>query len=172
MRRLSPLLALLAIAALTIPVAASPPGKLRTFGTGDVNLTGPVSATLVNAAGEYSGVYLNSRGRSAKPIGSVSFSFDYSGDTAGGAPRFSIPVSTDRDKAVEGYAFLDAINCGNTGTVSTTSASCTVFFGNEVFTNWAAFAAEHPTYRIPQAAIPFVIADQPGTYVITDIDLR
>ena len=26
--------------------------------------------------------------------------------------------------------------------------------------------------RIPPGSIPFVIADQPGTYVITDIDLR
>lgn len=74
--------------------------------------------------------------------------------------------------AVEGYAFLDAINCGNTGTVSTTSAACAVFFGSESFANWAAFAAAHPTYRIPAASIPFVIADEPGTYEITDIDLR
>ncbi|HEU4918107.1 MAG TPA: hypothetical protein VFT20_00105 [Candidatus Limnocylindrales bacterium] len=172
MRRLSPLLAVIAIAALTIPVAAAPSGQLRTFGTGDVNLTGPDGATLVNDTGEYSGVYLNSKSQSAKPIGSVSFSFDYSGDIAGGAPRFSIPVTIDGDKAEEGYAFLDAINCGNTGTVSTTSPTCAVFFGSEAFPNWAAFAAAHPTYRIPPASIPFVIADQPGTYVITGIDLR
>ncbi len=170
MRRLSPLLAVIAILALTIPAAASG-GDLRTFGTGDATVA-DASVTLVNGSGEYSGAYLSSRNASAKPIGSVSFSFDYSGDIAGGAPRFSIPVTTDGDKAEEGYAFLDAINCGDTGTVSTDSPTCTVFFGSEVFANWAAFVAAHPTYRIPPAGIPFVIADQPGTYVLTNVDHR
>lgn len=171
MRRLSPLLAIVAIATLAIPAMAAP-SKLQVFGTGDATVTGTASATLVNGPGEYSGVYLQSKSQSGKPIGNVSFSFDHAGDIAGGAPRFSIPVDTDGNGSVEGYAFLDVNGCGNTGTVSTTSSTCQVFFGGEAFANWAAFAAAHPTYRIAPGSIPFIIADQEGSYTITSIDLR
>ena len=170
MRRLTPLLALVAIAALAIPAMAAST-KLQAFGTGVVDITGPNSATLANDAGEYSGVYLASKSQSGKPIGSVSFSFTSSGDVAGGAPRFSIPIDTDGNSTVDGYAFLDVNGCGSS-TVSTDSATCTVYFGNETFANWAAFATAHPTYRIAPGSIPFIIADQPGNYVITGIDLR
>jgi hypothetical protein len=171
MRRLAPMLALLAIVAIAIPASAAPKSKLQIFGTGDVTIEGRNAATLVNDATEYSGVYLKAR-NGARRIGSVKFSFDYTRDIAGGAPRFSIPIDTNHDRTVEAYAFLDAINCGDTGTVSTTDANCKVFFGAETFDNWAAFAAAHPKYRIPPRAIPFVIADQPGTYVLSNIDLR
>jgi hypothetical protein len=52
----------------------------------------------------------------------------------------------------------------------TPTARC--FFQSEVFDNWTAFAQANPKYRIPPRAIPFIIADQEGTYHITDIDLR
>jgi hypothetical protein len=171
MRRLAPLLALVAILAIAIPAMAAPKSKLQTFGTGVVTIDGSNAATLTNDATEYSGVYLKARNGSRK-IASVKFSFDYTGDVAGGAPRFSIPIDTDHNRTVEAYAFLDAINCGSDGTVSTTDASCKVFFQAETFDNWAAFVAEHPKYRIPPRAIPFIIADQEGIYHITDIDLR
>ena len=124
-----------------------------------------------NDAGEYSGVYLKAR-NGARKVASVKFSSDYAGDTAGGAPRFTIPIDTDHDRTVDAYAFVDAINCGDHGTVSTTDADCKVFIGSEVFDNWAAFVAAHPTYRVPPRAIPFIIADQPGNYEIMNIDLR
>ena len=44
--------------------------------------------------------------------------------------------------------------------------------GLELFDNWAAFATAHPTYRIAPGTIPFMISDWPGTYVVSDIDLR
>jgi hypothetical protein len=176
MRRLAPMLALLAIVAIAIPASAAPKSKLQTFGTGDVTIEGRDAATLVNDATEYSGVYLKAH-NGARKIGSVKFSFDYSGTIAGGAPRFSIPIDTNHDRTVEAYAFLDANGCGATGTsgsgtVSTSDANCKVFFQAETFDNWAAFVAAHPKYRIPPRAIPFVIADQPGTYEISNIDLR
>jgi hypothetical protein len=171
MRRLAPLFALIAIVVIAIPATAAPKSKLQIFGTGGVTLEGSNAATLVNDTGEYSGVYLKAK-NGARRVRSVSFSFDYTGDIAGGAPRFSIPIDTNHDRTVDGYAFLDAINCGDTGTVSTTDANCKVFFQAETFDNWAAFAAAHPKYRIPPRAIPFVIADQPGTYEISNIDLR
>jgi hypothetical protein len=170
MRRLSVLIALIASIAIAAPALAAPPARLLTFGTGDATLMGLAAVTLENDAGEYSGVYLHAP-RTARPISSVSFSFTYSGTVAGGAPRFSIPIDTDGNGTVEGYAFIDALNCGNTGTVSTESATCQVFFGNDVYANWDAFVLANPTYRIPPGAVPFIIADQPGTYEIANIDL-
>jgi hypothetical protein len=171
MRRHAPLLALVAIVAIAIPASATPKSKLQTFGNGVVTIEGRDAATLVNDAGEYSGVYLKG-GHGSKALRSVKFSLSYDGTVAGGAPRFSIPIDTNHDGENDGYAFLDAINCGDLGTVSTTNADCKVFFGSEVFGNWAAFAEAHPRYRIPQQEIPFIIADQPGTYEISDIDLH
>ena len=46
----------------------------------------------------------------------------------GGSPRWSIPINTDQDGQVEGYAFIDANGCGNTGIVTTTSSACAVNF--------------------------------------------
>lgn len=175
MRRLAPAFALVVGLVLVIAFAgvstAAP--KFRSFGTGDVTLS-RTGARLVNGSGEYSGIYLRSRGNASKWVRSVHMSFDYAGDTAGGAPRFSIPLDTNRDRVVDGYAFLDALNCGDTGTVSTDDPDCKVFlnFSSETFDNWADLAATHPKWRIPARSIPFVIADQPGTYVLRHVDLR
>jgi hypothetical protein len=173
MRRLSLVIALFALVALAGTATAAPTSKLRTFGTGEVALTA-TGATLTNDPGEYSGVYLASKSRSGKRIASIHFSFEYSGAVAGGAPRFSIPLDTDRNGSLDGYAFLDALNCGNDGTVSTDAADCAVFlnFSSDWFVNWDAMVAAHPTWRIAPGKVPFVIADQPGTYVVTDVDLR
>lgn len=86
----------------------------------------------------------------------------------GGSPRWSIPISTGGSgNKVAGYAFLDAAGCGSTGTVSTASSSCPVNFQSIDYTNWAAFAATNPTYKIGNA-LPFVITDttEPGTTLI------
>jgi hypothetical protein len=160
--------------------ASASPNKLQTFGTGTVTVTGD-SATIVNAGGEYGGVYINSRSQGAKPLNAVHFSFVSTGDVAGGAPRFSIPIDTDgTGGTVEGYAFLDAAGCGATvgpnttasTTVDTASATCAVNFNSVDYANWDAFAAANPTYRTAPGAIPFIIADQAGTYTVSSIDLR
>ena len=167
MRRMSPLLALVALAALAGVASAAP--SLQAFGTGGVTIAGD-GATLVNDAGQYSGVYLKSKSQSSKALAAVDFSFEYAGATAGGAPRFSIPLNTGPDH----YAFIDALNCGTPGLVSTEDTTCKVFlnFSGESFANWNAFAAAHPTWKVASSGIPFVIADQPGEYVISDIVLR
>jgi len=175
MRRLSPALALvigLLLAIAFAGVATAAVSKFRSFGPGDVTLT-RTGARLVNDSGEYSGIYLRSRG-SAKSVKSVHMSFDYTGSVAGGAPRFSIPLDIDRDRTVDGYAFLDALNCGDTGSVSTDDDDCKVFlnFSSEWFVNWDALVAAHPSWRIPPRSIPFVIADQPGDYRVSNVDLR
>lgn len=168
---------LTAATVLGMPAAsAAPTQKLNSFGTGEVTIDGD-SATIVNDAGEYGGVYLSSRSMSAKPLQAVHFSFVSDGEVAGGAPRFSIPIDVDRNAGTDdGYAFLDVANCGD-GTdeaveVSTDNQECAVFYGQDSYANWAAFAKANPTYRIAPGVIPFVIADVPGQYSISHVDLR
>ena len=178
MRRLAFVFAVAAAMAVAGTAVAKQPSKLQTFGTGEATFNGG-TLTLDNGAGQYSGVYLKSTSRKARPIASVDFSFDYSGTIAGGAPRFSIPLDTNRNGRLDGYAFLDARNCGNSGTsgngtVSTEDGNCAVFlnFGNLSFANWDALVAAHRSWRVASGKVPFIIADQPGHYEISNIDLR
>jgi hypothetical protein len=170
----------LGIAALAIVVTASAAfaGKatLQTFGPGDVTLTGPDSARIVNDVNEYGGVYLKSKSNSGK-LADVDFSFTSTGDVTGGAPRFSLPIDDPATPAKgDGYAFMDAANCGGVSDsvieVGTDIATCPVFYGNGNWANWDAFVAANPTLRITPGAIPFIIADIPGDYEVSDIVLR
>jgi hypothetical protein len=162
--------------------ASASANKLQAFGTAVV--TGPDSATIVNTAADQSGgVFLNSRNMSGKPLNAISFSFVSTGDVAGGAPRFSIPIDADGNAStIEGYAFLDAAGCGATvgpnttvsTLVSTRVDTCQVSYNsqNYNYANWAAFAAANPTYRLDPGAIPFIIADVVGSYAVNSIDLH
>jgi hypothetical protein len=146
-------------------------GQLQAFGTGTVVITSADSATIVNTTGQYGGVFLNSKSQSAKPLNAVSFSFVSTGDVAGGAPRFSIPIDSGSTTVM--YAFLDVLGCGYAaGIVSTDLANCHVNFNSVDYANWDAFAAANPTYRIAPGFIPFIIADEPGSYAVNSIDLR
>lgn len=159
------------MATFAITTAALAAAPLQQFGTGEVTITG-TSATIVNDAGEYGGVYVKARSLNNKPLADVDFSFTSSGDVAGGAPRFSIPIDTDGDtKTTEGYAFIDVNGCGGDLFVSTTNEDCVVYFGDDVYANWDAFAAANPTYRISKA-IPFIIADVAGSYTVEDVSLQ
>lgn len=172
MKRVLVALMVAAVAAIGFgSVAASASAnKLQAFGTGTVTITGD-SATIVNGAGEYGGVYIHSRGHSAKPLNAVHFSFDSTGDSAGGAPRFSIPI--DDGTTVLKYAFIGVLNCGySTGAVSTDLPNCMVNFNSVDYANWDAFASSNPSFRIAPGKIPFIIADQPGSYAVSNIDLR
>ena len=170
MRRFAPAIALIAVMAFTGTAVAK--DRLLHFGTGDVSIHNG-TATLANDPGEYSGVYIKAKGLSSKRLKAVHISFRSSGDTAGGAPRFSIPLNTGHTESVTPYAFLDVNNCGS-NLVSTDSANCKVFlnFSSESFDNWADLASTHPRWRIAKRAIPFIIADQAGTYMVSNIDLR
>jgi hypothetical protein len=169
MRRLAAAIALIGVMALASTVTAN--GKLRTFGNGDVSVNHG-TVTIDNGSAEYGGVYVNARNLAGKKLRAVHISFVSSGDTAGGAPRFSIPLNTG-DGADDHYAFLDVQNCGSS-LVSTDNSHCPVFlnFSNESFANWAALVHAHPNWRVPKGGIPFIIADQPGHYVVSHIDLH
>lgn len=181
-RSLAALTAAALLATLVSSAALAAPNiKFRTFGSATVT-EGPAGTFTIVSDGpdpiyapspEYGGVYLNSKSYSGKYIGAVMFSFRSSGDVAGGAPRFSIPINIDGvSNAVAFYAFLDVNGCGSP-TVSTASPTCTVYAGSETFSNWAAFAATHPGYRVASGSIPFIIADGTlGTYIVSDIVLR
>jgi len=156
---------------------AAPSKTLKTFGTGDVTATAD-SATIVNDAGEYGGVYLNSKSQSSKPLSQVVFEFrNANGDVAGGSPRFSIPIDTDGVGSTDnGYAFLDVAGCGGVSgdntLVSTQSGTCAVNFQGVDYPNWSTFASANPSYRIAPGFIPFIIADTAGNYAVDHIVLR
>jgi hypothetical protein len=92
---------------------------------GGMVLGRPIGVVIVSGAGEYSGVYLNSRSESGKYLAEVDFSFTAAGSIAGGAPRFSIPVDTDGDHVVEFYAFGDRNGCAGASLVTTEGTTCT-----------------------------------------------
>jgi hypothetical protein len=150
------------------------PANLKPFADdgSHVTVTSSTSATIVNDnAGTDGGVYVQGKSLNGKLLNTVAFGFASSGDVTGGAPRFSIPINDS-----SAYAFMDAANCGGASgqpvSVSTTNPSCHVYYQNESFANWAAFAAAHPTYKIG-SKIPFIIADgSAGHYVLTGIDLH
>ena len=123
--------------------------------------------------GSYAAVYVNAKAPFGKTLSAVDFGFSSTGPTvAGGAPRLSIPV--DSDDAGTGwdlFAFIDVNSCAGNGFVSTTSATCGVYIGNEYFANWDALTAAHPTWHAASDTMPFAIADQPGTYTLWNIDL-
>src|SRR5467141_1881129 len=180
MKRLLLGLMVAAVAAIgfgSVGAVAAANGQLQAFGTGTVTITSADSATIVNAAGQYGGVYVQSKSQSGMPLNAVSFSFVSNGDVTGGAPRFSIPINTaGGGGSVAGYAFLDSANCGGSSnvptTVSTTAANCKVFFQSGTFDNWTAFAALNPTYRVAQGHFPFIIADgAAGSYAVNSIVL-
>jgi hypothetical protein len=172
MKRIFIALMVAAVAAIGFgSVAASASANtLQTFGTGTVTVTAD-SATIVNAADQYGGVYINSRSQSAKPLNAVHFSFDSTGESTGGAPRLSIPI--DDGTTVLKYAFIGVLNCGySSGTVSTDLPNCMVNFNSVDYANWDAFASANPSFRIAPGQIPFIIADEPGSYAVSSIDLR
>ena len=168
-----------AIGALGGMDAGGSNGGLQAFGTGTVTITSPNSATIDNAAGQFGGVYVQSKNESGLPLSDVHVSFVSTGFETGGAPRFSIPINTAGPSggggSVAGYAFIDAPGCGgtpgSTTTVSTDSPTCGVNFQSVEYPNWATFAAAHPTYRTSQGHFLFIIADEPGSYAVKDIVL-
>jgi hypothetical protein len=133
-----------------------------------------------NPNNNYAGVYVgNSKleGRLIGDVGKLSFSYS-GGPVVGGSPRFSIPIDEGGDGTTEGYAFADASGCNdggatNGGTVDVINdESCLASYGGVTYSNWAAFVAANPTYRIASDAVTFIIVDQPGDFTITNVELR
>jgi len=132
-----------------------------------------------NANNAYAGVYYAVSSLSGKPLAAVSASFNYSasaGTTAsGGSPRFSIPIDDGDATTALAYAFVDTLGCNNgsadNGTLSLSDSTCTVAYGGGgSWVSWAAFAAANPTWKVSNN-LPFVIVDQPGRWIVTNVQL-
>jgi hypothetical protein len=131
-------------------------------------------ATPDNPYDQYSGVYVKKSSLAGKGIGRIRLlGFSYTGTPTAGSPRISLPVDTDGDGAGDGYAFISATYCndgaGNVDAVA--DSTCTVYFGNDSYANLAALAAAHPAYRVAADHVPFVIADDPGTWTVSNVKL-
>lgn len=186
MKRLSFPLAILATLSIVGTALAAP--ALSEFGSAPVDVTGRDSFTITtvqtgvdengNPVYNYGGVYVRAKSLANRPLADAQISFVSTGDVSGGAPRFSIPISTDGNtKTTELYAFLAGDRCGGTSdvsvTVSTENTACVVDLNTGgTYANWDALAAANPTWVISRAA-PFIVVDgAAGTYAVEDIDLQ
>jgi hypothetical protein len=173
------------LAAVRAIACFSGPSEGTVFG-GTCTLTPTGVATLDNIDdnpnGAFSGVFARNGNLRGKLLADVAeLGFRYAGSPAtGGAPRISLPLDTNGDGLTDTFAFIAAFHCNDgasavSGVVDAINdPSCTIFVGNEItgHENWAAFAAAHPTYTVgPDGAPPFVIADEPGVWTVSDVRL-
>lgn len=167
---------------------AAPKTSLKCFGTDSgseciSNKNG--SFTLVNDAGEYSGVYVPGKSIAGKSFSSVTqLQFNYDGDISGGSPRFTLPIidATGRD----GWVFIDAPTCNIADNTSSPSAglvsplvdpSCAVsgYVWNAdnttegfYYASWQDFLAGVGGTSKIGTNTPFIIADQAGTVTVSN----
>jgi hypothetical protein len=176
--RIASISAAIAMLMFASAATAASKGKAKCFSDGTSACV--VSRDVVNLtvySGGFAGLYLNRKPDPRRNLASQVFAFTANGSVAGGAPRLSIPINLSGvGGTVDGYAFLDVAGCGgqasNPATVSTSDANCHVNFMNVDYDNWAELAASFPNARVSLGGIPFIVADQPGSYSIYNIDLR
>ncbi len=112
---------------------------------------------------------------SGKLLGDVKqLSFEYTGVATAGSPRISLPIDVTGDGTTNFYAYISAFHCNDgAGLVDPIhDATCTIFYdGGPVsgYPTWAAFVAAHATWQV--GAIPFVIADDLGSWTVFNVHL-
>jgi len=191
MKRLFLLLGLSAVLAAAIAgsALAGPNGnKLTCFsGTtdggpygGTCSLTTGGVATLNNTDGnvngDYSGVYLQNSNLDGKKLATVNkLAFDYTGTPTNGSPRISLPLDTNGDGVTDVYAFISAFWCNDgAGHLNALiDQTCMIFVGNQItgYANWDAFVAAFPTATVGADALPFIIADDVGSWTVSNVQL-
>jgi hypothetical protein len=131
-----------------------------------------------DANDNYAGVYIYNSNLAQKYLIDVNkLSFNYSGDVvSGGSPRISVPIDENSDGDWEGFAFIDAVGCNGSGSISGTvdpinDQTCLVYYNNTPFDNWTDFANQNPTFKIASNTIAFIVVDQPGEYTISNVQL-
>jgi hypothetical protein len=140
-----------------------------------------------NPNNSYAGFYAYPQTVRGKLLGAVQeLRYSYAGgNPSGGSPRWSVAIDEDGDsrhEEGEAYAFADALACNDgDANVGTSDAeddpTCTWFYEAESFPNWDAFAGAHPGYKValrradgsPLVGAVFVIIDQPGHYVMWNV---
>ena len=82
------------------------------------------------------------------------------GDTSGGSPRFSVPLSPG------GYVFIDtACDSNLDGIVNLQEPGCIIADSNGYYGLASAYTG------VAGSGYAFIVADQPGTVVVSDIKL-
>lgn len=146
-------------------------------------LVAQLDTTVILNGGSYAGVYIQNSNLDGKFIGDVanlSFNYEATGTTVatGGSPRLTLPIDYDGNGATDSYVSIDTLGCNdgdpNVGTLDVINdPTCTVSLndGSGSWANWAAFVAAHPEYQVTSGGISFIIADQPGTWDISNVRL-
>ncbi len=127
-----------------------------------------------NVNGSYSGVYTATSNMYGKTLDNVKqLSFSYSGDEAtAGAPRFSIPLSTDGNETTDVWAYVSAFHCndGDGFVDAINDSSCTIYLSDGTFyENWNALVAAHPTWTVATDQYVFLVADEPGMWTLSGV---
>jgi hypothetical protein len=140
-----------------------------------------MSAVLNNSvpvgSGDYSGVYYATSNLSGKLLSEITqLSFNYTGSAVTvGSPRISLPVDINNDGTTD-YLSIAAFYCNNgSGLVDAIhDTTCTIWSNldgtNPLAGNWAALVAAYPTLRV-RSSVPFVIADDPGIWTVSNVQL-
>jgi hypothetical protein len=147
---------------------------LNASGTGatlDNSVTGP--------DGSYSGVYYAVSSISGALLSDVSdLSFNYTGTPTAGSPRITLPIDTDNDGDTEFWLSIGAFYCNDgAGLVDAmTDTTCTLWSNldgtNPLASNWEALVAAQPTWKVSDDGnIPFLIADDPGLWTVSNVHL-
>lgn len=163
-------------ASVTYTVACSDVTQFTTFGPASVSGTGTGPYTIVSTGTTDLPPYGNQPnwGGIAVPahsgdlLANVKLSFDQTGGTAT-VPRWSIPISQNGSTFTGVYAFISESDCTPTSPVGT-NANCGVYYGVNHYTNWAAFAAAQPTWKLAPGSVPWIVVDGTnGTFTISNI---
>jgi hypothetical protein len=119
---------------------------------------------------DYAGVYVPGKSLAGISASSLALSFSYQGDTAGGAPRFSIPLDTDgKSNTVEGYLFVDtACDANHDNVVDLTEPGCIV---SDSWGYYGTYANYFNSYQVANAQ-SFIINDWVASSTVSNIVLK
>lgn len=163
------IVATLSIAATAVGAGvatATPRLRVSCFAAGGATCTYVRSTGIatINSTpdGSYAGLNVTRKGIAGTLLSRVTFSFNYlcADNTTrtcseGGSPEWGFPIDTNGDGLTDGYAYIDAPNCGYTGTVNN---NCIVYFNNVGYATWALFAATNSTYTLSNET-PFILTE-------------
>ena len=127
----------------------------------------------------YSGVYVQGDKLQGKALTAVkNLSFHFTRAVAGGAPRFSLAIDSDGDGAYDFFAFADPNGCGSMATQSgvvniitkgVANPNCQINANGATYANYTALEAAYPGAKYATDQVSFIIADQPGSFRVTQV---
>jgi hypothetical protein len=135
---------------------------------------GSATLTVATQGYDYAGVYTNDSTMYGQKLADVAMlSFTYAGsDPGAGAPRFSVPIDTDGDGAINEWAYISAFYCNNgEGLVDAIrDQTCGIYLqSGTYYANWAEMVAALPDAKIATDQYVFVIADEVGIWTVNQV---